>query len=231
MENFVERSVTTLSGGEQQRIALARALVNRPQVLLLDEPLSALDFKLRQQMQVELLSLQKQLKITFIFVTHDQDEALTLSDRIAVMNKSVLEQVGTAQEIYEYPRTGFVADFIGRVNILKGKISEINENLLTVQSYCKRPLVVKPSRDGLRPLPKVEIQSDARVIVRPEKIKILKAQPSPDHNYLEGTIKEVLYKGPNTHFIIIPKENPIDTIIICQNQYRRQFNKDSYPWR
>src|SRR6185312_11300417 len=119
-------------GGQQQRIALARALVNRPKILLLDEPLSALDLKLRHQMQVELLALQRRLKHTFIFVTHDQEEALTLSDRIAVMNGGEIEQVGTAQEIYEYPRTLFVAQFIGSVNSIEGEVKEVRPDAIVV---------------------------------------------------------------------------------------------------
>src|SRR6185437_5257932 len=132
MEGYGHRMIATLSGGQQQRIALARALVNRPKVLLLDEPLSALDLKLRQQMQVELLALQKKLKHTFIFVTHDQEEALTLSDRIAVMNHGVVEQVGSAQEIYEYPRTAFVAQFIGSINTLECEITEVRSDAIAL---------------------------------------------------------------------------------------------------
>ena len=124
MDSFADRSISTLSGGQQQRVALARAIVNRPEVLLLDEPLSALDLKLRQQMHVELIELQKRLGSTFIFVTHDQEEALTLSDRIAVMNHGVIEQVGTPREIYENPSSAFVARFIGSVNELDAGFSE-----------------------------------------------------------------------------------------------------------
>jgi putative spermidine/putrescine transport system ATP-binding protein len=124
MDSFGDRSIATLSGGQQQRVALARAIVNRPEVLLLDEPLSALDLKLRQQMHVELIELQKRLGSTFIFVTHDQEEALTLSDRIAVMNHGVIEQVGSPREIYEHPVSAFVARFIGSVNELDAGFSE-----------------------------------------------------------------------------------------------------------
>lgn len=118
LEGFEKRMPGQLSGGQKQRVAIARAVINRPKVLLLDEPLGALDLKLRRQMQLELKRLQKQLGITFIYITHDQEEAINMSDRIAVMNEGVLEQVGTPNEIYYHPRTGYVADFVGNANIL-----------------------------------------------------------------------------------------------------------------
>jgi ABC-type Fe3+/spermidine/putrescine transport system ATPase subunit len=142
MENFAERSISTLSGGQQQRVALARAIVNRPDVLLLDEPLSALDLKLRQQMHVELIELQKRLGSTFIFVTHDQEEALTLSDRIAVMNHGIIEQVGTPREIYEHPSSAFVARFIGSVNELDAGFSERGR---------RRKLFIRPEKMLISP--------------------------------------------------------------------------------
>lgn len=206
MNDYAERSTTTLSGGQQQRIALARALVNHPKVLLLDEPLSALDLKLRQQMKMELLALQRRLKQTFIFVTHDQEEALEISDRIAVMNQGVVDQVGTPQEIYEYPRTPFVSKFIGAMNAFEGSVKDISLTSITVQTSLKRPIVIKPSRDGLRPLPLVSSQIEVRVMVRPEKLKVLKSAPSTDQNYVEGVVKEVLYKGLLTEFLITIKD-------------------------
>ena len=123
------RKITQLSGGQQQRVALARALVNHPSVLLLDEPLGALDKKLREQMQIELVNLQEKVKITFIYVTHDQEEALTMSDRIAVMNVGRIEQIGTPKSIYEFPATRFVADFIGTSNFLTGTYQESRNGL------------------------------------------------------------------------------------------------------
>jgi spermidine/putrescine transport system ATP-binding protein len=198
--------IATLSGGQQQRIALARALINRPKVLLLDEPLSALDLKLRQEMQVELLALQRRLKHTFIFVTHDQEEALTLSDRIAVMNGGVVEQVGTAQEIYEYPRTPFVAKFIGSMNTIEGEVREVRPDTIVVSGVNKRPLSIKPSRDGFRPLPAATVGAAVKIMVRPEKLKVLKSAPGPDQNYIEGVLKEVLYQGPVTQLLVLVKE-------------------------
>ncbi|MGE5591958.1 MAG: ABC transporter ATP-binding protein [Bacillota bacterium] len=152
-----------LSGGQQQRVAVARAIVNRPKVLLLDEPLGALDLKLRKQMQVELKHLQQRLGITFIYVTHDQEEALTMSDRIAVMNGGVIEQLGTCEEVYHRPRTRFVADFIGETNLFTGR----------VQSRIPQALVLEA--DGLRlTAPPAEAVEGAEVYlsVRPEKIRV-----------------------------------------------------------
>lgn len=130
LKNFGRRKPHQMSGGQRQRVAIARALVNNPKVLLLDEPLGALDLKLRKQMQMELKHLQKQLGITFVYVTHDQEEALTMSDRIAVMNGGVIEQIGTAQEIYEHPKTKFVASFIGESNIIEASVTGINGDLI-----------------------------------------------------------------------------------------------------
>jgi len=206
MSGLEGRSISTLSGGQQQRIAVARALVNRPKVLLLDEPLSALDEKLRQQMKIELLALQRKLRQTFIFVTHDQEEALTISDRIAVMNKGIVEQVGTPQEIYEYPRSLFVAQFIGSMNILEGHVKAFDSHSIVVASGARRPIIIRPPRDGMRPLPAVSEQLKVQVMVRPEKLKVLKSQPGFEQNSVEGTVREVLYKGPVTQFVIQPKE-------------------------
>lgn len=216
MEDYGLRGISTLSGGQQQRIALARALVNRPKILLLDEPLSALDLKLRQQMQVELLALQRRLKHTFIFVTHDQEEALTLSDRIAVMNGGVVEQVGTAQEIYEYPRTLFVAQFIGSINSIEGEIRETRPDSITLTGPSKRPLVVKPSRDGARPLPIAVVGTEARILVRPEKLKVLKSAPGLEQNMVEGVLREVLYNGPVTQMHVQQKDGNGPMLIVSQ---------------
>lgn len=216
MEAYGERRIQTLSGGQQQRIALARALVNRPQVLLLDESLSALDLKLRQQMQVELLALQRRLKHIFVFVTHDQEEALSLSDRIAVMNRGHVEQVGSPQEIYEYPRTSFVAHFIGSVNVLGGDVRLVKKDAIGFQTGARRILWIKPPRDGMRPLPVTREGEALDLFVRPEKLKILKSLPPPDQNAVEGTLKEALYHGSVTEFYVQPREPSLPLLFVSQ---------------
>jgi spermidine/putrescine transport system ATP-binding protein len=207
MEAFGSRAIQTLSGGQQQRIAVARALVNRPKVLLLDEPLSALDLKLRQQMQVELLAIQRRLKHTFIFVTHDQEEALTLSDRIAVMNGGVIEQVGTPQEIYESPRTPFVAQFIGQINSIEGHVKESPPDSVVVTCMGKRVITVKTPSGGSRSLPTFLPGAPVKVLVRPEKLRAMKTAPDPAQNALEGILKQVLYQGSVTQLYIQPCES------------------------
>jgi spermidine/putrescine transport system ATP-binding protein len=216
MQGFENRSVTTLSGGQQQRIAVARALVNKPKILLLDEPLSALDEKLRQEMKMELVSLQRKLKLTFIFVTHDQEEALTISDRVAVMNQGVIEQVGSPQEIYDYPATPFVASFIGSMNVIAGDVKAYDSDSIVMASEAKKPLIIRRAREGLRQLPAVELNQNVRLMVRPEKLRLLKSQPGFEQNSLEGTITEILYKGPVTQFLWRMKDDLTQPMSIVQ---------------
>jgi spermidine/putrescine transport system ATP-binding protein len=166
LPGYEQRKPRQLSGGQQQRVALARALVNRPEVLLLDEPLGALDLKLRKEMQLELKKLQREVGITFVFVTHDQEEALTMSDRIAVMSQGVALQVGDANEIYEHPNCRFVADFIGDTNFLDGKIAEKDGERVKVDVCPMRPPVW-----AITPQP-VSPGSAVSVTVRPEKMHL-----------------------------------------------------------
>jgi putative spermidine/putrescine transport system ATP-binding protein len=174
LAGFEDRKPAQMSGGQRQRVALARALVNRPSVLLLDEPLGALDLKLREQMQVELKQLQRQVGITFIFVTHDQEEALTMSDRIAVFNAGRIEQVGTPAEVYERPATAFVAGFVGTSNLLQGSAAE--QVLGNAGTFS----------------------------VRPEKIRIAKAldRPGDGEHGVAGVVREVVYVGAATRFVV-----------------------------
>jgi putative spermidine/putrescine transport system ATP-binding protein len=161
-----------LSGGQRQRVALARALVNRPRVLLLDEPLGALDLKLREQMQVELKAIQREVGITFLFVTHDQDEALTLCDRLAVMRDGRLEQVGDAAEVYERPRTRFVAEFVGTSNVLSGAAA------------------------------RTLLGGDVTAAVRPEKVRLVDGDPQRGEICAGGVVREVVYAGAETRVVV-----------------------------
>jgi spermidine/putrescine transport system ATP-binding protein len=177
LTGFERRRTTSLSGGQMQRIALARALVGRPPLLLLDEPLGALDLKLRKEMQLELKGLQRQLGITFVYVTHDQEEAMTMSDRIAVFNQGVIEQLGSPEEIYERPRTAFVADFVGAANVLNAKVTAGEGGRLTLRLEDEVDVVIAQG-DGPA--------SPSQVAVRPERIAV---RYRVDNEVLEGTIR------------------------------------------
>ncbi len=198
MEGYANRFPSQLSGGQQQRVALARALVNRPAVLLLDEPLGALDLKLRKEMQVELSNLHKELGVTFIMVTHDQEEALSLSDRIAVMRGGKIEQVGTPTEIYERPRTPFVADFIGDTNLFKGRLESSDTASLQIITATGLKIVVQsnPPKEGLYH------PQEIMVSVRPEKIRLSLSPPDSKINCFEGRLKNVMYLGTHVHYMV-----------------------------
>jgi spermidine/putrescine transport system ATP-binding protein len=189
------RRPNQLSGGQQQRIALARALVNRPAVLLLDEPLGALDLKLRKEMQLELKELQHRVGITFIYVTHDQEEALTMSDQIAVMHQGHVLQIGSPTEIYERPRSRFVADFIGETNFLHGEVVAQENGEVTVR--------VEPDIQLRVPLGEQPPPSSAvTVAIRPEKLRLVAEPHSRVENCLPGVIQEVIYIGTDTQFLV-----------------------------
>lgn len=185
------RRTKQLSGGQQQRIALARALVNKPEVLLLDEPLGALDLKLRKEMQLELKTLQREVGITFIYVTHDQEEALTMSDRIAVMNKGRALQIGLPEEIYERPADKFVADFIGETNFLDGIVKGQQGSMVEVELTGTARVLVQSARTFTN-------GQHVSVAVRPEKLR-LNAEIQ-DGNNLNGNVEEVIYIGTDTHY-------------------------------
>ncbi|MGI5322381.1 ABC transporter ATP-binding protein [Actinomadura nitritigenes] len=200
-----------LSGGQQQRVALARALVNRPRALLLDEPLGALDLKLRQAMQVELKRIQREVGITFVYVTHDQGEALTMSDRIAVMNDGLIEQLGTPREIYEHPATRFVAGFIGTSNLLGGEVAEVSGGGAVI-SYGTDGRIEVPVRDGLA----VAAGERLELTVRPEKIGIGTDKPAGDLCRVRGTVTEVVYLGTSTNYNITTSTGA-DVVVFLQN--------------
>ena len=188
LPGFGYRKPSQLSGGQRQRVALARALINHPKVLLLDEPLGALDLKLRQQMQVELKSIQKRVGITFIFVTHDQEEALTMSDRIAVFNEGKIQQVGTPSEIYERPTSAFVAGFVGTSNLVSGEVA---------QRITGSPEMFS---------------------IRPEKIHLdaTNSEPAKDMLCIDGVIRDVVYLGLFTRYLV-EIEGGSDLVVVEQN--------------
>lgn len=198
LSGFENRSVDKLSGGQMQRIAIARALVNEPEVLLLDEPLGALDLKFRKEMQLELKRMQKQLGITFIYVTHDQEEALTMSDTIAVMNEGMIQQIGTPQMIYNEPVNTFVADFIGESNILNG--------IMLRDYYAQFAGTTFECLDrGFAENEKV------KVVVRPEDIKLL----SLEEGMISGKIESIIFMG--VHYEIRVKQDDSDFVWLCHN--------------
>jgi spermidine/putrescine transport system ATP-binding protein len=184
-----------LSGGQQQRIALARALVNEPTVLLLDEPLGALDLKVRRRMQQELKRIHREVGVTFIYVTHDQEEALTMSDRIAVMNRGRIEQLDAPSTIYERPRSRFVADFIGMMNVLSGVVEGHDDKSVVVRApggILLRGLTTQPLSQG----------KAVEVTVRPEKVRMSLQAPESADNCLEGRVSEIVYQGANTEYFV-----------------------------
>ncbi|MFW5691051.1 MAG: ABC transporter ATP-binding protein [Chloroflexota bacterium] len=197
-----KRKPRELSGGQQQRVALARALVNRPSVLLLDEPLGALDLKLRRQMQLELKAMQAELGITFIFVTHDQEEAMTMANRIAVMDGGHVLQVGRPEEIYETPRTRFVADFIGETNFLEGTL--VNQNgstgVINLEPETNVQATIGSALD-------ITPQQPVTVAIRPERIALLPLDASLDNipahfSYMRGQIEDAYYIGTDTRYVV-----------------------------
>ncbi|MGW7608622.1 ABC transporter ATP-binding protein [Streptomyces sp. NPDC054766] len=190
LEGFGRRRPGQLSGGQRQRVALARALVGRPRVLLLDEPLGALDLKLREQMQVELKAIQREVGITFVFVTHDQEEALTMSDRIAVFHQGRIEQVGTPAEIYERPATPFVAGFVGTSNLLDGQSAQ--QVVGAPGTYSIRPEKIRVLKESAE---SAESADSAEVTEATEAAE-------PEHSTATGTVAEVVYLGDATRFLV-----------------------------
>lgn len=188
-----ERKPSQLSGGQQQRIAVARAIVNKPALLLLDEPLGALDLKLRRQMQIELKWIQTEVGITFVHVTHDQEEAMTMADTIAVMNKGKIEQMGTPEDLYDSPKTAFVANFLGQSNLIPGKVSGIDDNNLIVELFGTKVRVpkIRSSATG----------DSILVGIRPEKFRIAAEGKEAHGNVLTGgVISDVSYIGVSTQY-------------------------------
>ena len=195
LSTMAERKPAQLSGGQQQRVAVARALINKPDVLLLDEPLGALDLKLRRQMQLELKWIQKDVGTTFVHVTHDQEEAMTMADTVAVMNEGRIEQMGSPVEIYENPKTAFVANFLGQSNLFTGTVKDVDGDLVAVDVNGLTLYVPKG---------KTNITSGKIVIgVRPEKIKVVDVDtPNLPKNQIVGTISDNAFVGVSTQYVV-----------------------------
>ena len=207
-----DRRPRELSGGQQQRVALARALVNRPRALLLDEPLAALDLKLRQGLQLELKRIQREVGITFIFVTHDQNEALTMSDRLVVMNAGRIEQLGSPREVYERPRTRFVAGFIGTSNLLTADVRELDGSTAVLRTRSgEESLVVPGAREA-----GAEVGRPLHLTVRPEKISITATRAEAGRCAIRGTVTEVVYLGTSTQYSVNTPDGT-DLVVFVQN--------------
>ena len=191
MEEYGERRPSQLSGGQQQRVAFARAIAPRPKVLLLDEPLSALDLKLRQQMRLELKHLQRSTGITFVFVTHDQEEALTMSDRIAVMSAGEIQQVGSPHDIYEQPVNRFVADFIGDTNFLRGRLEQVSQG--TAVTRIGEHVSVTSAINGAH-----QTGAEVTLALRPEKITMIARSTGG----LPGRVQQAIYTGNDTSYLV-----------------------------
>ena len=210
LEGFENRKIAQLSGGQQQRVAIARALINEPKVLLLDEPLSALDAKLRKEMQLELMWIQKEVGITFIFVTHDQEEALTMSDKIVVMSDGVIQQVGTPAEIYDHPVNEFVAKFIGTTNIVDGVISDEDEVIFEDKKF-------KCSTKGFSVGDRVD------VVIRPEHLEVV----GRESGMLKGVVKSHVFKGMRHDMVVETRVGTSITIKLNVTRDRPVFNEEA----
>ena len=230
LSHLAERKPDQMSGGQRQRVALARALVKRPKVLLLDEPLSALDAKLREAMRFELSQLQQKVGITFIMVTHDQDEALAIASRIAVMHKGSIAQLGTPSDLYEFPASRFVADFIGSVNMFEGKLvkDEPGEALVTCPELAPHDVYLPHAVPGA-------VDTPVWVAVRPEKMSLHKDSAAPPnatecpagHNLAKGTIKEISYLGNISIFHV---EMSNGRLIRVSRSNRSRYDQENFGW-
>lgn len=208
LRGFSARKPETLSGGQCQRVAVARALVNEPKVLLLDEPLSALDQKMREHMQTELRALQRRLKLTFIYVTHDQDEALILSDRIGVMNGGSLEQVNSPREIYDQPKTLFTAQFVGQMSRLQGRLVEVKDGLALIRLADDTRIAGRPNagtslREGMT----------MEALIRPEKIRVMDSGAAGTGNRLMGRLAQRVFKGDQTEIHVEVSAGPLKAVM------------------
>jgi spermidine/putrescine transport system ATP-binding protein len=211
LEGKSDRHPRELSGGQQQRVALARALVNRPRALLLDEPLAALDLKLRQAMQLELKRIQREVGISFVFVTHDQNEALTMSDRLVVMNAGRIEQLGTPRDVYERPRTRFVAGFIGTSNLIEGTVARLDGSTAILERGGDASIIVPDAVSA-----GAAVGQPLDLTVRPEKIVLSHERPDAGRCALRGRVTEVVYLGSSTQYAVSTRDGA-DLSVYVQN--------------
>jgi spermidine/putrescine ABC transporter ATP-binding subunit len=226
LPGFGERRSHELSGGQRQRVALARALIKRPKVLLLDEPLGALDKKLREEMQLELRALQQSVGITFIFVTHDQEEALTLSDRIAVMSQGKVLQMASPKELYNRPVSVEVADFIGQMNFVDARVSDVSNGEAVVESEGLGTVRAAAIGDFVRK------GANVVVAVRPEKFKLSAANDTDSLNGVQGTMKTAAYLGDRSHFYVSVEGCDKPLAVAAQESHAggHSFTQDSPVW-
>lgn len=201
MEHFVDRKPHQMSGGQRQRVALARSLVKRPKLLLLDEPLAALDKNLREQTQFELVNIQESLGVTFIMVTHDQEEAMTMSTRMAIMDEGSIRQIGAPHDIYEYPQSRHVAEFIGSMNIIEGVVAKQTDDYVDIDSPELEDITLRVTDSPILP-----IGTLVAVAIRPEKVKISLQEPkNKDANCVKGIVKEIAYLGDmSVYYVEVP---------------------------
>lgn len=223
LEAHMYKAIQQLSGGQQQRVALARAIINEPEVLLLDEPLAALDMKLREQMLIELIDLQETLKTTFVYVTHDQIEALTVADQLVIMNHDgEVEQIGTPQEIYEFPTSSFVATFVGKMNLLRGTLMSVDTDaVVTVAGLGDFTVHITARYGWMKP------DASAIMGIRPEKILIAKKRDTNFSHCIEGKVMAIVYHGHATQYnVMIANEQ----ILQVFEQNEEHFAKDKIDY-
>ena len=221
MEKYARRKPHQLSGGQQQRVALARSLAKGPKLLLLDEPMGALDKKLRSQMQLELVNIVERLGVTCVMVTHDQEEAMTMAHRIAVMDAGWIRQVGTPDEIYEQPSCRFTAEFIGSVNLLEGRIKDDEKDFITIASPALEHLAyVGHGVTGFE-------GQEVALAIRPEKIQVDKDEPSQPHNKVRGTIEDIAYFGSHSVFHV---RLPGGTKLLANMVNSQRWASERFTW-
>ena len=226
MESHASKKPAEISGGQKQRTAIARALIMRPRVLLLDEPLAALDLKLRQRMSLELSLIHDEVGITFMYVTHDQGEAMSLSDRIAVMNNGIIEQIGSPAEVYEAPKSSFVAAFIGDTNFFDGRICEVMDS-----EYCWIKVTDLPIKLLCFNDKKLKIGDSVHLSIRPEKFQIALDPPTigPKHNVLEASVEDIIYQGDRTRYWVEIGEDW--RISISRQHTRFMLDEKTINWK